>query len=143
MLIAVIGLSQREFVKYCERRGFTKLSNRYLKFKDSNGNEYLYCHNYMNVAGRRFDKILDLDQMRIDLIARLNSLYEYYIGYIPENKMRGIKIKCKHCGDIIQSKHRHDFVTCSCGAIAIDGGTDYARITGNKEDWEYVEECLK
>ena len=24
------------------------------------------------------------------------------------------KAKCRHCGDIVHSKHRHDFVTCKC-----------------------------
>ena len=37
------------------------------------------------------------------------------------------KIRCKHCNDIIESKHRHDFVSCSCGAVAVDGGTTYLR----------------
>ena len=35
--------------------------------------------------------------------------------------------KCLKCGDIIESKHRHDYVTCSCGNISVDGGTDYLR----------------
>ena len=26
------------------------------------------------------------------------------------------KIRCKKCGDIIESKTRHDFRTCSCGS---------------------------
>lgn len=43
-------------------------------------------------------------------------------------------IQCRKCGDIIESKHVHDFVTCSCGAVAIDGGHDYLRRCGNKED---------
>ena len=50
----------------------------------------------------------------------------------------GTKIKCKHCGDIIESKHRHDFKHCKCGLVAIDGGNDYLRICypyGNPEDW--------
>jgi hypothetical protein len=34
---------------------------------------------------------------------------------------------CKLCGDEIESKHRWDYVTCSCGEIAVDGGTDYLR----------------
>ena len=34
------------------------------------------------------------------------------------------KIQCKLCGDIIESKHRHDFVTCKCGNLSIDGGLD-------------------
>ncbi len=35
------------------------------------------------------------------------------------------KAKCKRCGDIIESKTVHDFKTCSCGAISVDGGLDY------------------
>jgi len=33
--------------------------------------------------------------------------------------------KCLLCGDIIESKHRHDFVTCKCGNLSVDGGQDY------------------
>ena len=35
--------------------------------------------------------------------------------------------KCLKCGDKIVSKHRHDYVTCSCGNISVDGGLDYCR----------------
>ena len=48
------------------------------------------------------------------------------------------KIKCKKCGDIIWSKHRHDMAWCKCGSVAVDGGSDYVKISGNKEDWEIV-----
>ena len=34
--------------------------------------------------------------------------------------------KCLSCGHTIESKNRHDFVTCSCGKISVDGGLDYA-----------------
>ena len=37
------------------------------------------------------------------------------------------QVKCNHCGDIIESKHMHDFKTCSCGAVSVDGGHDYLR----------------
>ena len=36
-------------------------------------------------------------------------------------------IRCNICGDEIESKYRHDFVECSCGACAVDGGHDYLR----------------
>ena len=36
-------------------------------------------------------------------------------------------IKCKLCGEVIESKHVHDFVQCKCGACAVDGGHDYLR----------------
>lgn len=37
------------------------------------------------------------------------------------------KVRCKKCNDIIESKHSYDFKKCQCGAIFIDGGTDYQR----------------
>lgn len=50
-------------------------------------------------------------------------------------------IKCKKCGDLIQSKHRHDMVWCKCHSVAIDGGDDYCRWAGDKENIEfYVKE---
>lgn len=56
--------------------------------------------------------------------------------------MRIIKnaIKCKKCGDIIESTYCHDFVTCSCGAVSVDGGKDYLRRVGNVDDWEDLSE---
>ena len=36
-------------------------------------------------------------------------------------------IQCKLCGEIIESKSRHMFVTCKCGACSVDGGHDYLR----------------
>ena len=37
--------------------------------------------------------------------------------------------QCLDCMDIIESKHRHDYVRCSCGNIAVDGGLSYIRRT--------------
>ena len=37
------------------------------------------------------------------------------------------KCQCRKCGDVIESKFRHDFVSCKCGSIFTDGGTDYIR----------------
>lgn len=51
------------------------------------------------------------------------------------------KVKCVICGETIQSKHRHDFVECSCGNIFVDGGNDYLRMGFKKEgSYEMVEE---
>lgn len=40
-------------------------------------------------------------------------------------------VQCISCGDFIVSKHRHDFVTCTCGAISVDGGQEYLRRVGD------------
>ena len=45
-------------------------------------------------------------------------------------------IKCKHCGEVIESRHAHDFKTCKCGRVFVDGGRDYIRHGGNNEDYE-------
>jgi predicted amino acid-binding ACT domain protein len=40
-------------------------------------------------------------------------------------------VLCLSCGDKIVSKHRHDFVECTCGAVAVDGGQEYLRRVGD------------
>ena len=46
-------------------------------------------------------------------------------------------IQCKKCMETIESKHRHDFKYCSCGAVGIDGGICAGnRILGNLTDIE-------
>ena len=58
------------------------------------------------------------------------------------------KIVCKSCLDTIFSKHRHDFVTCKCGAVSVDGGQEYLRRIGDfknciDESWELPESLYK
>ena len=52
-------------------------------------------------------------------------------------------IRCKKCGDVIESKTVHDFKFCSCGSCAVDGGHDYLRRCGNREDWEELSKAEK
>lgn len=47
------------------------------------------------------------------------------------------KVKCLECSDIIESKHRHDYASCSCGACSIDGGLTYVRVLA--KDFSMVE----
>lgn len=50
---------------------------------------------------------------------------------------------CALCGEILESKHVHDFQRCLCGAIFIDGGKDYIRWGGEPQnfiDMSVVEE---
>ncbi len=56
------------------------------------------------------------------------------------NKITVNKIRCKKCGDIIESKSVHDFRSCKCGFVAVDGGHNYLRRVGNLEDWEDLSE---
>lgn len=45
-------------------------------------------------------------------------------------------IKCNNCNDIIESTYTHDFKTCKCGRVSVDGGLDYLkRCCKNEEDY--------
>jgi len=55
-------------------------------------------------------------------------------------------LRCPLCGDAVYSRARHDMRWCSCEAIAVDGGFDYAKISydtekldGKKPEWIDVE----
>jgi hypothetical protein len=41
------------------------------------------------------------------------------------------KGQCTSCGDVVESKHRHDFVRCKCGESFLDGGDEYSRYGGS------------
>lgn len=43
-------------------------------------------------------------------------------------------ISCNLCGGEIESNDRHDYVTCGCGACAVDGGHDYLRRSFKDKD---------
>ena len=35
--------------------------------------------------------------------------------------------QCLKCKEVLTSKSTHDFVTCSCGNLSVDGGTSYLK----------------
>jgi hypothetical protein len=52
----------------------------------------------------------------------------------PRRKIIKNAAQCLSCNDIIESKHRHDFVTCRCEKLSVDGGHDYLRRVGDFEN---------
>ena len=54
-------------------------------------------------------------------------------------------IRCKHCGDIIESTSRHHFAVCSCGCCSVDGSHDCLRrgfIDSKEEDYQKLSEIV-
>lgn len=37
------------------------------------------------------------------------------------------RVQCNKCKSVIESTHVHDFVTCLCRHVSVDGGRDYFR----------------
>jgi hypothetical protein len=50
---------------------------------------------------------------------------------MPKKKIIKNSVQCAKCLDIIESVHTHDFKSCKCGRVSIDGGTDYLRRVGD------------
>ena len=47
------------------------------------------------------------------------------------------KIRCKRCNVVLESKFRHDYQLCKCAnPVGVDGGTDYRKRMGRREDYE-------
>jgi hypothetical protein len=43
------------------------------------------------------------------------------------------KVQCAKCLDIVESIHTHDFKSCKCGRVSIDGGHEYLRRVGDMD----------
>lgn len=41
------------------------------------------------------------------------------------------RAKCKLCNEVIESFHMHDYVTCKCGEISVDGGQNFFKCSAN------------
>jgi uncharacterized Zn finger protein len=49
-------------------------------------------------------------------------------------------VRCRRCGDVIESKTPHELVRCSCGTVGVDGGLSYRRRVGFESDVEELSE---
>lgn len=57
-----------------------------------------------------------------------------------DKKLIRNRAQCSNCGDVIESKHRHDFVWCKCKAIYIDGGLAYSKY-GYTNPLDFIDLC--
>jgi hypothetical protein len=75
-----------------------------------------------------YHNLVTIDTPRVEL-DKLN------IGPIYLNAVR-----CHTCGEVIRSKNRHDFVTCACGSISVDGGSWYLKRSGDLNNYTELSE---
>lgn len=54
------------------------------------------------------------------------------------------KAKCLLCNDVITSNNLHNYVTCQCGNLSIDGGNEYARrLYGKPNSYQELSEYIQ
>ena len=56
----------------------------------------------------------------------------------PKQLTKTMYLQCTHCGDTIHSSYSGEYVSCKCGAIAVDQTEYYARMIGNEGDYLVV-----
>lgn len=59
---------------------------------------------------------------------------ETKIGYDFDRQIVRNMAQCLNCSDVITSYHGHDYTGCLCGAIAVDGGANYLKRSGESKD---------
>ncbi len=69
-----------------------------------------------------------------------------YLWFVTKSSTREQRLKfdigdifingavCLICHKFIRSMDRHDYRICRCGAVAVDGGSWYARRVGNQKN---------
>ena len=120
---------KNEIEEYLKRFNFEKYSEREVQIVKTNLRDFLNL--YFNED--EFDLMIFAKKDCIDVHIRFEAYMDFMIRKKEKEKKSKIirnMAKCSSCGDIIESKHRHDFVRCKCGAIFVDGGKDYLRRGG-------------
>lgn len=76
-------------------------------------------------------------------ICKLNLIMVSFLwGDTIMRKILVNRVRCNRCGDVITSEYRHDYKSCRCGRVAVDGGTDYLRrgFTDSTDDYTELSE---
>ena len=66
--------------------------------------------------------IIDIDLLEEDDIEDNDELH-----ITPSVRILRNAARCLECGDLLESRSKHDFVQCTCGNLFVDGGLDYLR----------------
>lgn len=116
------------------------------------GDDFSYFYFECDADFEKFSENVDEDGIHPE-VRDLSDLYDFATGTLAkrlpeaqetqeskepqeEKVLKRNRVRCKRCGDIIESKSVHDAVRCSCGAVFTDGGTDYIHRGG---DPRYIE----
>lgn len=58
---------------------------------------------------------------------------------LPPDFITRIGVQCPICKEMVVSLRRHDFTSCDCGAVSVDGGGEYLKIcTGSGVAFEQL-----
>ena len=118
-----------------------KINCIYSKEVDENKNPKKITIEIEDPDTKDFEKINELVSM---CVLDSNGIEQIIKEPKKQYKIISNKIKCNHCGDIIESIHRHDFKWCKCRKVSVDGGKEYLKRSFEKEeDYEELSETIE
>lgn len=56
---------------------------------------------------------------------------------LPVRRLRN-RAQCLECNEVIESTYRHDYRSCKCGNLSVDGGNDYHKRSFRSGRWREV-----
>lgn len=98
--------------------------NTFADEKLPDSKRYLFRDNY-NDSDK---KVLDRIKNKRDIVGK--SEFKTVATPTPIYIVRNMA-QCLKCNDLITSYYGHDYVSCSCGAISVDGGNNYTKRAGD------------
>lgn len=93
-------------------------------FRIRNDEEYVKA---LKAYFRALHKRSNMLDKRLAKQARKWKKAEAKRGGAPVRRIKRNAVMCNFCGQTIESTHVHDFQTCGCGAVSVDGGLEYIR----------------
>jgi len=106
--------------------GINKFANEeYPSVKD-----YLLRDNYNDSDSSVLDRI----KKRKNPEEKAKEVSETKFGFEFNRQIVRNMAQCLKCNDVITSYHGHDYTGCLCGAIAVDGGVNYLKRSGESKD---------
>jgi len=89
------------------------------------------------------EHVTEMQSLHNDVLKHYAEQNDEKIKQRRQTKIIRNRIKCNRCGQIIESVSRHDFKTCKCGSVSVDGGKDYLRRSfKEKGDYEDLSETV-
>lgn len=90
--------------------------------------DYLFRDNYNDSDSIVLDRIKNRERINEKEVLEKQS------EYLSEKQIVRNMAQCLKCNDVITSYYGHDYTECLCGAIAVDGGANYLKRTGEPKD---------
>jgi len=106
--------------------GINKFANEeYPSVKD-----YLLRDNYNDTDSAVLERIKNRKNPDEKPNEKPKEVPETKIGYDFDRQIVRNMAQCLKCKDVITSYHTHDYKTCTCGELSVDGGTSYLKRSG-------------